>query len=154
MTQVRLSYAYGTSSQPLLGMTIGEKFDQACEQYAYSDAIVSLHQNVRLSYQQLQQQVNAFACSLQKLGLEKGDRLAIWSPNCVEWTITQFAAFKAGIILVNLNTDADKKIPVAGCDCGGDHVFYDTEKLLEGTVSIECPACKSPMSAEEAGMWD
>ena len=44
MTQVRLSYAYGTSSQPLLGMTIGEKFDQACEQYAERDAVVSLHQ--------------------------------------------------------------------------------------------------------------
>jgi len=103
MTQVRLSYAYGTSSQPLLGMTIGEKFDQACQQYAEQDAVVSVHQNVRLSYKQLQNQVNAFACSLLQLGLEKGDRIAIWSPNCVEWTITQFAAFKAGMILVNLN---------------------------------------------------
>lgn len=43
MTQERLSYAYGTSSQPLLGMTIGEKFDQACQQYAEQDAVVSLH---------------------------------------------------------------------------------------------------------------
>lgn len=103
MTQVRLSYAYGPSNQPLLGMTIGEKFDQACQQYAAQDAVVSLHQNIRFTYQELQEKVNAFACSLQKLGLEKGDRLAIWSPNCVEWTITQFAAFKAGIVLVNLN---------------------------------------------------
>ncbi|WP_407411007.1 AMP-binding protein [Acinetobacter sp.] len=103
MTQVRLSYAYGASGQPLLGTTIGEKFDQACAQYAEQDAVVSVQQNIRLSYKQLQQQVNAFACSLLKLGLKKGDRLAIWSPNCVEWTITQFAAFKAGIILVNLN---------------------------------------------------
>ncbi|UIZ58585.1 AMP-binding protein [Acinetobacter sp. SCLZS86] len=103
MTQVRLSYAYGTSNQPLLGMTIGEKFDQACQQYADQDVLVSVHQNVRLTYKQLQQQVNAFACSLLKLGFKKGDRLAIWSPNCVEWTITQFAAFKAGVILVNLN---------------------------------------------------
>ena len=103
MTQQRLSYAYGASNQPLLGMTIGAKFDQACEQYAGQDAVISVHQNVRLSYKQLQDQVNAFACSLLELGLEKGDRIAIWSPNCVEWTITQFAAFKAGIILVNLN---------------------------------------------------
>lgn len=71
MTQVRLSYAYGTSSQPLLGTTIGEKFDQACAQYAEQDAVVSLHQNVRLSYRQLQEQVNAFACSLLKLGFQK-----------------------------------------------------------------------------------
>ncbi|MGJ8757678.1 AMP-binding protein [Acinetobacter sp. HC8-3S] len=103
MQHVRLSYASGTSSQPLLGMTIGEKFDQACQQYADQEAIVSSHQNRRLTYRELQQEVEAFACSLLKLGLKKGDRLAIWSPNCVEWTVTQFAAFKAGIVLVNLN---------------------------------------------------
>lgn len=75
MTQVRLSYAYGTSNQPLLGMTIGEKFDQACQQYAEQDALVSVHQNVRLSYKELQQQVNAFACSLLELGLERATEL-------------------------------------------------------------------------------
>ncbi|WP_151982282.1 AMP-binding protein [Acinetobacter guerrae] len=104
MQHVRLSYASGTSSQPLMGMTIGEKFDQVCLQYAEQEAIISLHQNRRLSYQQLQDEVNACACSLLQLGLHKGDRLAIWSPNCVEWTIAQFAASKVGIILVNLNT--------------------------------------------------
>ena len=103
MSQLRLSYAYGASSQPLVGMTIGAKFDEACQQYAEKDAVVSLHQNIRLNYRELQAQVDAFACHLIKLGLKKGDRLAIWSPNCVEWTITQFAAFKAGVILVNLN---------------------------------------------------
>ncbi len=103
MQHVRLSYASGTSSQPLLGMTIGEKFDQACQQYADQEAIVSSHQNRRLTYRELQQEVEAFACSLLKLGLKKGDRLAIWSPNCIEWTVTQFAAFKVGIVLVNLN---------------------------------------------------
>lgn len=75
MTQVRLSYAYGTSSQPLLGMTIGEKFDQACEQYADRDAVVSMHQNIRLSYRQLQDQVNAFARQLLKLGMQK---VTVW----------------------------------------------------------------------------
>ncbi|WP_288365256.1 AMP-binding protein [uncultured Acinetobacter sp.] len=103
MQQQWLSYASRPSAQPLLGMTIGEKFDQACQQYADQEAIVSAHQNRRLSYKELQDEVNAFACSLLQLGLKKGDRLGIWSPNCVEWTITQFAAFKAGIILVNLN---------------------------------------------------
>ena len=56
--------------------------------------------------------------------------------------------------VITVNTNTDKKVSFAGCDCGGDHVFYDTEKILEGTVSIECPACKSPMSAANAGMWD
>lgn len=104
MSQLRLSYACGTSQQPLVGMTIGAKFDEACQQYAEHDAVISLHQNMRLSYRELQAKVDAFTCSLLRLGLKKGDRLAIWSPNCVEWTITQFATAKVGIILVNLNT--------------------------------------------------
>lgn len=98
-----LSYAHGVSDQPLLGLTIGDQFDRACQTYADQDALISCHQNIRLSYAQLQQQVNQFACSLIDMGLVKGDRIAIWSPNCVEWTITQFAAFKIGVILVNLN---------------------------------------------------
>ncbi|MBD1225026.1 AMP-binding protein [Acinetobacter seifertii] len=76
MQQERLSYASGPSTQPLLGMTIGEQFDQACRQYAEKEAIVSFHQNRRLTYKALQDEVNAFACSLLKLGLKKGDRLA------------------------------------------------------------------------------
>ncbi|MFI7824392.1 hypothetical protein ACFMJK_13890, partial [Acinetobacter baumannii] len=47
MQQERLSYASGPSTQPLLGMTIGEQFDQACQQYAEKEAIVSFHQNRR-----------------------------------------------------------------------------------------------------------
>ncbi|MCX0339831.1 AMP-binding protein [Acinetobacter radioresistens] len=103
MTDTQLSYASGASEQPLLGMTIGQKFDQACAQYAVQDAVVSVHQNRRISYAELRTLVDAFACNLLELGLKKGDRLAIWAPNCVEWTIAQFATAKAGIILVNLN---------------------------------------------------
>ena len=103
MTDTQLSYASGASEQPLLGMTIGQKFDQACAQYAAQDAVVSVHQNRRISYAELRTLVDAFACNLLELGLKKGDRLAIWAPNCVEWTIAQFATAKAGIILVNLN---------------------------------------------------
>ncbi len=99
----QLSYATGASHQPLLGMSIAEQFDLACQQYADQEALVSVHQNIRLSYRELRQQVDAFACHLMAMGIKKGDRLAIWSPNCAEWTITQFAAFKAGIVLVNLN---------------------------------------------------
>lgn len=103
MTDTLLSYASGPSEKPLLGMTIGQKFDQACAQYAEQDAVVSVHQNRRVSYAELRQLVDAFACHLLRLGLSKGDRLAIWAPNYLEWTIAQFATAKAGIILVNLN---------------------------------------------------
>ncbi|OUY08947.1 AMP-binding protein [Acinetobacter populi] len=103
MEPIKLSYLSGKSSQPLIGMTIGELFDKACDNYADQDALISVFQNKRLTYRELQVKVEAFACSLIALGFQKGERLGIWSPNCWEWTVAQFAAFKIGVILVNLN---------------------------------------------------
>lgn len=71
MTDTQLSYASGASEQPLLGMTIGQKFDQACAQYTAQDAVVSVHQNRRISYAELRTLVDAFACNLLELGLKK-----------------------------------------------------------------------------------
>ena len=157
MSQVQLSYAYGTSQVPLVGMTIGEKFDQACQQYADNDAVVSVHQNVRLSYAALQEQVNAFACSLLRLGLQKGDRLAIWSPNCVEWTIAQFAAFKAGIILVNLNPAYKKneleyvlnKVSCKGLIIASVFKTTDYQEILTQIAPELCNAKNKILSAEK-----
>ncbi|OOR91898.1 fatty acid--CoA ligase [Moraxella caviae] len=103
MQRFKKSYLSGSSSQPLIGQTIGDIFDQACAEHAYKEALVSSHQNVRLSYHELKEKVEALACQLLEIGFKKGDRLGIWSPNCWEWTVTQFAAAKAGLILVNLN---------------------------------------------------
>ncbi len=103
MNEKHFSYVSGSSDKPLLGITIGDIFDQIVAQFPANEALVSRHQNLRLTYQELQQQVNQCACGLMKLGLSKGERLGIWSPNCAEWTITQFATSKLGIILVNLN---------------------------------------------------
>jgi acyl-CoA synthetase (AMP-forming)/AMP-acid ligase II len=61
------------------------------------------HQGVRLSYAQLREQVDALACGLLRLGLVPGDRIGIWSQNNLEWVLAQFAAAKAGLILVNIN---------------------------------------------------
>lgn len=97
------SYLSGTSDKPLIGQTIGEVFDEACSQYAYKEALVSSHQNKRFSYHELKEKVEALACQLLEMGFKKGDRIGIWSPNCWEWTVTQFATSKAGMVLVNLN---------------------------------------------------
>jgi fatty-acyl-CoA synthase len=103
MTETRWSYVSGTSDKPLLGITIGDLFDQIAAEFSDNEAIISRHQNLRLTYRELQQQVNQCARGLIKLGLNKGERVGIWSPNCAEWTITQFATSKLGLILVNLN---------------------------------------------------
>ena len=97
------SYVCGTSDQPLIYQTIGDAFDRSVEQWADKEAIVVRHQGIRWSYRQLADAVNAFAGGLLALGLEPGDRIGIWSPNNVEWVISQFATAKAGLILVNIN---------------------------------------------------
>ena len=97
------SYVSGTSSQPLLGETIGRLFDRTVARFGDRDALIVRHQNIRLTYAQMKVRVDAVAAGLVALGLKPGDRVGIWSPNNAEWTLTQFATAKAGIILVNIN---------------------------------------------------
>jgi fatty-acyl-CoA synthase len=97
------SYVSGTSDVPLLGCTIGEMFDEIVAQYPDQEALVVRHQGMRYTYRQLQVEVDHCAQGLMALGLQKGERIGIWSPNRAEWTITQFATSKIGAILVNIN---------------------------------------------------
>ena len=97
------SYAHGVASRPLLGQTLGQALDTAACRFGARDAVISLHQNLRYSYAELLHEVNRAAKALIALGVQRGDRVGIWSPNNAEWTITQYAAAKAGAILVNVN---------------------------------------------------
>jgi len=97
------SYVHGASAKPLIGQTIGRFFDEACARHAGREALVVRHQDVRLTYAQLKSKVDALACGLMRLGLEPGERIGIWSQNNMEWALTQFAAAKAGLVLVNIN---------------------------------------------------
>ena len=97
------SYTSGTSEKPLIGMTIGDKFDEIANTWPDNDALIVLRQNICWSYRELQQQVNRCARSLLALGVHRGDRVGILSPNRAEWTLTQIATAKIGAILVNIN---------------------------------------------------
>lgn len=101
--KISQSYAFRGSEKPLIGMTVGEMFDEIAEKYPDNDALVSIHQGIRYTYRQLQQEVNRAAKGFVALGLKKGDRLAIWATNNAEWVIAQFATAKAGIVMVNIN---------------------------------------------------
>ena len=102
-TTQQWSYTSGTSSVPLLGLTIGDQFDQTVSRYPDNPALISRHQNIRLTYRELQALVNQCAKGLLHLGIQKGQRVGIWAPNRAEWCITQFATAKLGVILVNIN---------------------------------------------------
>ena len=103
MPRLTQSYAHGASSTPLIGDTIGVHFDKSAERWPDRPALIVRQQNVRWTYRELKEQVDAFAAGLLALGLAPGDRIGIWSPNNAEWVITQFATAKAGLILVNIN---------------------------------------------------
>jgi fatty-acyl-CoA synthase len=98
-----MSYTCGTSDVPLLGLTIGDMFDGIVARHGDNEALVSRHQGRRYTYRQLGEAVDRCARALMALGVEKGQRLGIWAPNCAEWTITQLATSKLGAILVNIN---------------------------------------------------
>ena len=97
------SYDHGASPTKLIGQTIGQLFDQTAARHASREALVVKHQDVRWTWAELARRVDALAAGLLALGLAPGDRIGIWAPNCSEWTLTQFATAKAGLILVNVN---------------------------------------------------
>lgn len=101
MTQ--LSYLSGTSDKPLLGITIGDLFDEIVKQYPDKEAFVVYHQKIRWTYRKLQEETDRCAMALMGVGIRKGDRVGIWAPNRYEWTVTQLATAKIGAILVNIN---------------------------------------------------
>jgi len=115
-----LSYVHGASDTPFIGDTIGVHFDRVVERFADRDALIVRHQQVRWTYRELKERVDAFAAGLLALGLERGDRIGVWSPNNAEWVITQFATAKAGLILVNINpayrlAELEYALNKAGC---------------------------------------
>jgi fatty-acyl-CoA synthase len=103
MKQLNSSIDRGSQELPLIEQTIGRFFDEMVERVADNDALVSRHQQIRLSYRQLQSEARQLASAMLKLGLQPGDRIGIWSHNNAEWLLTQLATAYAGVVLVNIN---------------------------------------------------
>ena len=99
----RTSYSHGASDVPLLGETIGTNLRRTVARWAERPALLSRHQNLRWTYAELGARVDRLACGLLAAGIEKGDRVGIWAPNCAEWVLVQYATAAIGAILVNLN---------------------------------------------------
>src|SRR6202044_3003276 len=88
---------------PLLNDTLGGALDKAAARWPDQEAVVVRDSEVRLTFAVLRHEVDRLAAGLIALGLNPGDRVGIWSPNRIEWVLTQYATAKAGLILVNLN---------------------------------------------------
>ena len=97
------AYTHGASSVALLGETIDENLKKTVAKYADQEALISSHQNYRATYKEFYDQVVEVAKGLIALGVKRGERVGVWSPNCYQWTLLQYATAKIGVILVNIN---------------------------------------------------
>jgi fatty-acyl-CoA synthase len=102
-TATQLSYSHGTSSTPLLGETIGDNLQRIAGQFGDSEVVVDVPSGRRWTYRQFDADTDALARGLLAAGIKARDRVGIWSPNCAEWVLLQFATAKIGAILVNIN---------------------------------------------------
>ncbi len=99
----RQSYVRGIQESPLIEDTIGERLARTARAHPDVEALVSVHQDLRWTYAELDRRTDAFAAGLLALGLEPGDRVGVWAPNCAEWVVAQFATARIGLILVSIN---------------------------------------------------
>ncbi len=97
------SLSTGLTEPPLIEQTIGTFFDAMVQRQPDHLALISAHQKQRYTYRELQTLANRLASGLLNLGLEKGDRIGIWSHNNAQWLLMQIATAKVGLILVNIN---------------------------------------------------
>ena len=114
------SYAKGRTDVPLIEQTIGDFFADMAQRQGSRDALVSRHQGLRYSYDQLHAATRQLASALLNLGLVKGDRVGIWSHNNAEWVLLQLATAQVGLILVNINpayrtTEVEYALNKVGC---------------------------------------
>src|SRR5689334_20628668 len=97
------SYDAGPTDIPILAETIGDNFERTVAAHPDVEALVEVASGRRWTYSELNDEINVVARALMALGIEPGERVGIWAPNCAEWTIVQYATAKIGAILVNIN---------------------------------------------------
>ena len=103
MTSLQGKAHHNGETADLLDMTIGKRLDEIADQNPDHPAIVVSHQNIRWTYDEFRRVVDRLAAGLLELGIGVGDRVGIWSPNRIEWVLTQFATAKIGAIMVCIN---------------------------------------------------
>lgn len=97
------SYIHEASSVKLKGITVGKLFQEQVEKTPDKEAFIFYTEKIRKTFSQFLEECDQLAAGFYCLGVQRGDRLGIWGPNTYEWLLTKFAAFRSGIILVNIN---------------------------------------------------
>ncbi|KAI5796348.1 acyl-CoA synthetase/AMP-acid ligase-like protein II [Peziza echinospora] len=136
-----LSYSEGPKEPPLLHQTIGSHFAEVVARYGDCNAVISTHQNTRLTYHQLDHHSTILARGLLNSGIAKGDRVAVSLGNNIEYAVLHYALFKIGAILVPLNPSFNPTQVISALNhLGAAHLVVSTEARLSR---------KKPRSNEE-----
>lgn len=136
MAALTKSYSCGASTKPIIYETIGNYFDAVAARFADTEALVVCHQDVRWTYAEFKERIDALAAGLLKLGIIPGERVGVWGPNSSEWTLTQMATAKIGAILVNINPayrlyELEYAMNKSGCRAIVSAEQFKTSKYLE-----------------------
>ncbi|XP_069678172.1 medium-chain acyl-CoA ligase ACSF2, mitochondrial-like [Periplaneta americana] len=144
------SYCHNPGSFPLVPYTLGDLLDIAADCWGDNEAIISVYEKQHLTYEEVHDKVTKLAAGLLHLGLKPGDRVGIWSYNCVQWYITYMAIAKAGLITVTLNPESEppellyclKKVQVKALVCAERR---DSESCYDLVSKIipELSSCQS-----------
>ena len=144
---VTASYASGPREPPLRAQTIGRMWDEAVAAHPEDQAVVSRHQGIRWNYAELGTEVDRCARGLLAAGALRGDRVGIWSPNCAEWVVAQFATAKIGAILVNVNpsyraSELEYALNQSGCSVLILAPGFKDADYVELVSSVQAPALR------------
>ncbi|MEE4188385.1 MAG: AMP-binding protein [Roseobacter sp.] len=146
-----MSHVAGDCSEPLLEETIPQLLRDTAARLPDHEAAVFAQQSVRLTYAQLVEQVDAVAGGLLRLGIAAGDRVGIWSPNRVEWLLTQFATARIGALLVCINpayrpAELEYALNKVGC-----HTLIMTSRFKSSDYVAMMQALAPELPAKPAG---
>jgi fatty-acyl-CoA synthase len=151
---VTATYAHGASDTPLRAETIGEAWRTAVDAQPSATALVSRHQGIRWTYAELDEQVERCARALLEHGVQKGDRVGIWSPNNAEWVVVQFATARIGAILVNINPaygadELEYALRQSGCSFLIHAPSFRDVDYAEALDAVDAPALRRRVSLTE-----
>lgn len=153
------SYTSGASALPLLGQTIGQNLAQTTKKFPDNDALICVQQGYRATYKQFYSQTAVVAKALLAKGLQKGDRVGIWSPNRAEWVLLQYATARIGIILVNINpayrsSELEFVLNQSGISLLVSALTFKTSDYAKMVAEVEgnCPQLKETIYLDKD--WD
>jgi fatty-acyl-CoA synthase len=131
-----LSYVRGATDIPLSDATVSRFLLETVARFPDRPAVVFREQNIRWTWREFANEVDALATALLQLGLKAGDRVGIWSPNRAEWLLTQFATARIGAVLVNINpayrlAELEYALQKVGCTAIIAAEQFKTSKYLD-----------------------